>query len=181
MQLTVDSDAAFLVLPKAHSRIAGYFRLLDKPSLTRHLHNGAILIECKTIRHVVTSAAEAETHAVYHNARIAIPLRHLLVQMGHPQLPTSITTDNSTAAGYVNGNIQTRKSKSWDKRLHWLRDEHNKQFFNVNWAKGDSNKADYFTKHHSTIHHRKHRPQYVYDSFKVMETKLNSMCKTSQY
>ena len=82
MQLTVDSDAAFLVLPKAHSRIAGYFRLLDKPSLTRHLHNGAILVKCKTIRHVVTSAAEAETHAVYHNARIAIPLRHLLVQMG---------------------------------------------------------------------------------------------------
>ena len=101
--------------------------------------------------------------------------------MGHPQLPTSITTDNSTAAGYVNGNIQTKKSKSWDMRLHWLRDEHNEQFFNVNWAKGDSNKADYFTKHHSTIHHRKHRPQYVYDSFKVMENKLNSMCKTSQY
>ena len=60
MQLTVDSDAAFLVLPKAHSRVAGYFRLLYPPSDTRkYNHNGAILIECRAIRNVVTSAAEA--------------------------------------------------------------------------------------------------------------------------
>ena len=62
-------------------------------------------------------------------------------------------------------------------RLHWLRDEHNKE----HWAKGDSNKADYFTKHHPTTHHRKQRPQYVYDSFEVLEKKLNTICETSQY
>ena len=32
MQLMIDSDAAYLVLPKARSRIAGYFRLSNKPS-----------------------------------------------------------------------------------------------------------------------------------------------------
>ena len=100
-----------------------------------------MLIECRTIRHVVTSAAEAETHAVFHNAKTALPIRHLLIQMGHPQLPTPITTDNSTTTGYVNGNIQQKKSKSWDMRLHWLRDEHNKKQFTVQWAEGKRNSA----------------------------------------
>ena len=35
MKLEVDSDAAYLVLPKARSRIAGYFRLLDDASNTQ--------------------------------------------------------------------------------------------------------------------------------------------------
>ena len=128
MQLTVVSDASFLVLPKARSRMAGYFRLLDPPLNRKYKHNGAILIECRAIRNVVTSAAEAETHGVYHNARVAIPLMHLLIEMGHPQLPVLIKTYNSTATGFVNGNIQLKRSKAWDTKLHWLRDDHNKHF-----------------------------------------------------
>ena len=173
MQLTVDSDAAFLVLPKARSRLAGYFRLLDPPLNRKYKHNGAILIECRAIRNVVTSAAEAETHGVYHNARVAIPLMHLLVEMGHPQLPIPIKTDNSTATGFVNGNIQLKKSKAWDMKLHWLRDPYNKQFFDVFWDKGKDNDADYFTKHHPTSHHRLHRPTYVQDSFKILQDNIN--------
>ena len=71
MQLHVDTDAAYLVLPKAQSRIAGYFRLLNKDT-TKYDTNGAILIECKTLRNVVTSAAEAKTHGVFHNAKLAL-------------------------------------------------------------------------------------------------------------
>ena len=59
-----------------------------------------------------TSAAEAEIHGVYHNDRVSIPLIHLLIEMGHPQLPIPIKTDNSTAAGFVNGNIQLKHSKA---------------------------------------------------------------------
>ena len=77
MQLTVDSEAAFLVFPKARSRLAGYFRLLDPPLNRQYNHNSAILIKCKPIKNVVTSAAEDETHGVYHNARVAIPLMNL--------------------------------------------------------------------------------------------------------
>ena len=102
MQLTVDSDAAYLVLPKARSRFAGYFRLLDDPSnVHRSLYNGPILIECKTIRHVVSSAAEAETHGVFQNAKIAVSLRNILKELGHEQPPTPIITDNSTTTGFV--------------------------------------------------------------------------------
>ena len=91
MQLTVDLDAAFLVLIKARSRVAGYFRFLNHPSTNRkYNHNIAILIECRAICNVVTSVAETETHGIHHNARIAVPIRHLLFEIGHPQLPVPI-------------------------------------------------------------------------------------------
>ena len=45
MQLMIDSNAAYLVLPKARSRIAGYFRLVNVPtSQYTYKDNGAILI-----------------------------------------------------------------------------------------------------------------------------------------
>ena len=173
MLLTVDSDAAYLVLPKARSRLAGYFRFLDKHSIYKH--NGAILIECKTIRTVVSSAAEAETHGVFHNAKIGVNLRHILQAMGHPQPPTPVITDNSTTAGFTNGNIQLKKSKSWDMNLHWLRDRENHKQFKVVWEKGSSNGADYHTKHHPTVHHKDMRPKYIRDVLSLLTSNLRQI------
>ena len=90
MILEVDSDAAYLVMPKAKSRFAGYFRLLDtidKPQ--RSLHNGALVIECRTIKNVVSSAAEAETHGIFNNAKTTLYLRHILSTLGHKQPSTN--------------------------------------------------------------------------------------------
>ena len=67
MILHVDSDAAYLVLPRAHSQIAGYYYLADKPPLPPEIPepmiNGAVHMECKVVRNAVASAAEAETGA----------------------------------------------------------------------------------------------------------------------
>ena len=69
MVLWIDSDAAYLVMPNARSRIAGYFQLNDDPKRVPHSTiNGVILVECKTLKHVVSSAAEAETAGVFINA-----------------------------------------------------------------------------------------------------------------
>ena len=87
MVLTIDSDAAYLVAPKARSRIAGYFQLNSKHKCNNYV-NGALLIECKTLRHVVASSAEAETAGIFHNAQVALPIRYMLTQMGHLQPPT---------------------------------------------------------------------------------------------
>ena len=46
--------------------------------------NGAVHVECKTLRHVVSSAAEAETAGVYHNAEMALPIRIVLKALNHP-------------------------------------------------------------------------------------------------
>ena len=54
----------------------------------------------------MSSAAEAEIGALYLNAREAVYLRQILIKMGHPQPPTPIQTDNTTAEGVVNHKIQ---------------------------------------------------------------------------
>ena len=88
MILNVDSDAAYLVQPNAKSRIAGYYHLTNLPTSTVQSNiNGAILVECKTLRHVVASAAEAETAGIFHNTQMSIPLRRILQALGHPQPP----------------------------------------------------------------------------------------------
>ena len=64
MHLQADSDAAYLVLPLARSRYAGYFYLGTLQSTNGRL-NGSILVVCKSIRSVVASAAEAETGGLF--------------------------------------------------------------------------------------------------------------------
>ena len=122
MLLHIDSDAAYLVLPKARSRVAGYFQLTNRHDTNKYFTNGAVLIECKGLRHVVASSAEAEIGGIFHNAQQALPIRIALDALGHPQPPTPIKTDNSTAHGFIYKNINMKRSKSWDMRYHWLRD-----------------------------------------------------------
>ena len=175
MILHVDSDAAYLVLPKARSRIAGYYYLSSHPNITKHAKlNGAILVECKTLRHVVSSAAEAEVAGVYYNATQAIVIRRALEALGHLQPPTPIKTDNSTATGFVYDNIHQKRSKSWDMRYYWLRDKMNQRLFNIYWDKGSNNHADYFTKHHATTYHRATRNKYIHDKLNMMRQCLVS-------
>ena len=163
MILRIDSDAAYLVMPNARSRIAGYFQMNDDPVRVPHpTINGAILVECKTLKHVVSSAAEAETAGVFHNAQKAIPIRYILEQLGHLQPPTPLKTDNSTALGFVKNNIHQKRSKSWDMRFHWLRDRMTRQQINVYWEKGVNNNADYFTKHHPLNYHQYVRQKLKY-------------------
>ena len=89
MILHVDSNTDYLVATKARSRIAGYFHLLDHPTITKQPKlNGAILVECKTLRHMVSSSAESEVAGIYHNSGIAIPIRQTLQALNHPQPPT---------------------------------------------------------------------------------------------
>ena len=162
MKLRVDSDAAYLVAPKARSRIAGYF------SLGPHFHkpkpHGPILVECRTLRHVVASSAEAEIAGIFHNAQVAIPIRRMLKALGHPQDKTVINTDNTTAASFIKNNITQKKSKSWDMRYYWLRDKIAQAKFNIKWESAKQNSADYFTKHFTGKYHRDTRKKYVLDA-----------------
>ena len=163
MIIHVDTDAAYLVMPNAKSRIAGYFYLSSKPKSPGDPVplNGAILVECTTIKHVVSSAAEAECGGCFHNAQKAIPIRIALQDLGHPQPKTPIKTDNSTAEGFANKSMRQKRSKAWDMRYHWIRDRTAQGQFHFYWAKGLLNWADYFTKHHSPTYHTATRPHYI--------------------
>ena len=164
MQLHIDSDAAYLVLPHSRSRIAGFYHLTNLPhDSDRYFRNGGVLVECSRIRHVVASSAEAETAGLFHNAQTAIPIRTTLEALGHKQQTTPIRADNSTASCFVNNNIQIKKAKTWDMRYHWLRDREAQDQFKIYWKRGEYNDADYFTKHHAITHHRTKRGDYLHD------------------
>ena len=112
MQLYINSDIAYLVLPIASSRGAGYFYLSDNyTNMTSILHpksKDLILTECTTLRNVMSSAAEAEVGTIHHNGKAAMPVRTALDEMGYPQGPTLVKTDNNTADGFLNKKIKQK-------------------------------------------------------------------------
>ena len=160
MILQAISDAAYLVCPNARSRMGGYHFLGNKD---RKLFNGPLLVLAKIIKNVMSSAAESEVGALYINAREDAPIRTTLIEMGHPQPATPLTTDNNTAEGILNGTLKQKRSKSIDMRFNWLKDRVARKQFTVTWEPGKYNLADYPSKHHLGSHHRNVRPIYLYN------------------
>ena len=158
MQLAIHSDASYLSEPKSRSRAGGHHFLTQKENIT-DVDNGAVLNLSQVIKAVMSSAAEAETGALFLNAKLAVPIRHTLEELGHPQGKTPIQTDNSTAYGIVNNKIQPKQTKAMDMRFYWLKDREAQNFFQFHWKPGKNNMADYWTKHHAAIHHANMRPQ----------------------
>ncbi len=77
MILHVDSDAAYLVAPGAKSRIAGFFYFKHAPDGTVISKlNIPIHVDCKYLRHVISSAAEAKVGGLFHNCQPTIPIRN---------------------------------------------------------------------------------------------------------
>ena len=69
----------------------------------------------------MSSAAEAETTALFLTAKDMVPLRHTQTKMGWKQPPSPLQSDNSTDVGMTNCTLIQHKSKSWYLRLNWLR------------------------------------------------------------
>jgi hypothetical protein len=100
-------------------------------------NNGAsIHVPCHIMRKVLSSAAEAKLAGVFHNGKEACPLRACLTELGHPQPPTPIQTDNSTAAGIANNSVKQKRSKAMDMRFYWIRDRVRRGQLLVYWRKG---------------------------------------------
>jgi hypothetical protein len=151
MILAVHSDAGYLNEYKSRSQAGGHFHLSS--DVPYPPNNGAILNIAKVIDAVVSSAAEAELGALFINAREAVYLRCILIEMGHLQPKTPIQTDNSTTEGFINSKIQPKCTKSMDMRFKWLKDREAKDQFRFYWRSGKTNLVDYFTKHHPAAHH----------------------------
>ena len=122
----------------------------------------------------MASAAEAEIGGIFHNRQSAVPLRHTLIEMGHPQPPTLIQTDNSTALGYVNSSIKIKRTKAMDMRFHWIKDRISQKEFLVYWRSGLTYLGDYFTKHFSPAHHIVMRPKYLHQALHLMNQVVNT-------
>jgi hypothetical protein len=92
MILNIHSNASYLSVSNARSRLGGLFFLGNK-SL-----NGSILNVAAVIKNVVASAAESEVGACFHNTQSGAPLRVTLTELGHTQPPTPRITPLHTAS-----------------------------------------------------------------------------------
>ena len=111
----------------------------------------------------MASAAKAEYGALFLNGQAAVPVRVTLIEMGHPQPPTPIQVDNSTAVGIANKSIKQKMSKAMDMRFHWIQDRILQSHFHVFWKPGSTNLGDYHSKHHPEAHHIQVRSTNLYE------------------
>ena len=88
-------------------------------------------------------------------------MRDCLNTLKHPQPPTRIKTDDITAKGFVQGTIKQRRSEGCNRECWWLKDRVKE--FNILWAPGKTNLADYHSKHHAGSYHSKVRPIHLYE------------------
>ena len=121
MVLHIDSDASYLSVPKAWSRAAGFMYLNGKPKSTTDPnpthYNGPVHVVCQILRNVMSSTAEAKLVALLDTCKDATAIRTALAEMGWPQPPTPVQTDNSTAVGLVHNTIRQKHSKAIDMRF----------------------------------------------------------------
>ena len=160
MILKLHSDSSYLNAVGARSRQGGHLYLGNKSE--PDILNGAVLNLAAIMKMVLSSAAEAKFGTLFHNTKEATPLRTTLEELGHPQPPTPVLVDNSTAVGLANDTVTQRRSRAINMRFYWVRDRVNQQQYHGYWAPAYHNLADYFTKHHTPSHHRKMRKYFVY-------------------
>jgi hypothetical protein len=128
---------------------------------------------CKTIKNVVSSASEAETGGIYQGGRHACPILAMLEELSHKQPATGspLKTDNRTAHGILNSKMRQKLSKSFDMRHWWMKDCIHQGQFNLLWAPGKFNLADYFTKHHPSWHHRQMQSCYLLQKYPTLSAR----------
>jgi hypothetical protein len=162
MIIHIHSDVSYLSEREAKSVAGGFFYMGSSTTTDKKLTNGAMLIISTVLKHVMSSAAESEIGAVFINAKERAVLRTTLEELGHHQRPAPLETDNTTSTGYINGTIKQKLTKAMDMRFYWIKDRVKQGQFNVYWGPGYQNLADYFTKHHSSSHHKRVREIYIH-------------------
>ena len=113
--LHIDSDTSYPSETRARSRTGGHYYLSSLPTNPKTYPNllppanGPIHTECRILKHVVASAAEAEVRGLFHNGKTAVPLIITLHELGFTQPPTPIKTDNSAAEDIFTATVRQKK------------------------------------------------------------------------
>jgi hypothetical protein len=76
-----------IFLKGKHKGGQGGFYMESNTDKANRLTNGAILIISTVLKHIISSAAEAEIGALFLNTKEGTVLRTLLEELGHPQPP----------------------------------------------------------------------------------------------
>ena len=116
-------------------------------------NNGTVFTIVKIIKAVISLAAEAELGSMFIKFKEAILERQAMEEVGNKQTPTPMQIDNTTAHVVVTNSIYSKRIKSMDMRLYWLRCRATQGKYRQYWISGATNLGDYVTKHHASIHH----------------------------
>jgi hypothetical protein len=111
----------------------------------------------------VASAGEAEYAALFATGQHAASLRTTLSDMGHPQEPTIIMCDNTSAIGIATDSIKQKRSKAVGMWFHWTRDRVRQDQFIIAYIPTQQNLVDYFTKNLPKESHVKFHSYLVYN------------------
>jgi hypothetical protein len=112
MILHIHSDASYLSVSNASSRLDGLLFCRDKPPKEDTLNSSILNVE-SVIKNVVTSEAESEVGVCFQNSQSIAPLRVTLTELVHIQPVTPLRTDNSTAVGILNETFKQKGQKQW--------------------------------------------------------------------
>ena len=137
MILYIESDAAYLVLPKSHSCVASIF-YLSNATFGRPPINSAIQGICKNLQNVVSSAAKAETGGIFIGGQQEVPIIAALSEINHQQSAsgTRISTEKSTVKGVIAANLLQKLSKAFNMRYWWIKDIIKQRQFELVWKPG---------------------------------------------
>ena len=138
-KLTSSADADFAG-DNIHSRsMAGHFSKLGE--------FGTISAHCFLERKVATSTGQAETHALLSLIKEVVWLRHLLYDLGHPQLaPTATHTDNRGVLLQSTKCINHTRSKHFRVAQAYIRSKAKDLTILVTDVVSKFNPSDLFTK-----------------------------------
>jgi hypothetical protein len=114
------------------------------------------------LKEFASSKAEAELGALIVNMKEAQVIRLILAKLGHPQPPTQIQFDNTTAVGIVNNTIKREQSHSMEMRYFWILDQTTRKYLKFYCHSGAKLLADYPMKAHMGPIHTHVRPYYLH-------------------
>jgi hypothetical protein len=88
MVLAIHSNASYLSKPKACSQAGGCMFMAGLEEILTI--NGTVLNILQIIRALMSSAAKAKLDALFINAKTAVLMHRMLVELGHQQMQTPI-------------------------------------------------------------------------------------------
>ena len=137
------------------------------------LLNEPIHTVSKIMIHVMASAAEAQIGVTFINRKESIPIQSTLEELGHPQPPTPICVDNSTASSFHQQHHQTKTAETHQYAFLLGPGSGPPKIFLIYWQPGNNNLGDYHTKYYPVSHDKLLRPTYLHPTTKLANTVIH--------
>ena len=159
MILAAHSDDGFNNKSKARSQSGAHIFLSKNDPLPRF--NSPVLTVAQIINFVMYSEADTEIGGLSITVKEMVPLHQKFIEMGWPQPPYPIKTDNTTATVVVNNTIFQKKMKMMNTCFYWLCCQKRQYQFSFYWDAGSKKWDNYRTNNHYLEYHEAHRPTHA--------------------